>query len=130
MRQYGWWAPSGGNYGLTDVTLSSMAKVNYMLPFDYANRGSVDQTTFTNTYEAMRAGSIGSFHTGGAVVALVDGSVRFLSDSMDQTILRSLSTRAGGRSDRRVLSILVDQVGQHGQLYLGLPKPPTGSRMH
>ena len=37
-----------------------------------------------------------SLHTGGAQVALVDGSVRFLSENLDRTVLRSLSTRGGG----------------------------------
>ncbi len=34
-----------------------------------------------------------SLHTGGSQVALVDGSVRFLSENLDRTVLRSLLTR-------------------------------------
>lgn len=37
-----------------------------------------------------------SFHTSGAYVAFADGSVRFLSESMDQDTLNTLITRSGG----------------------------------
>ncbi len=37
-----------------------------------------------------------SEHTGGIQTALCDGSVRFISDSVDLTIWRALGTRAGG----------------------------------
>lgn len=37
-----------------------------------------------------------SMHTGGAVFSMADGSVHFLSENIDATLLNSLSTRAGG----------------------------------
>jgi len=37
-----------------------------------------------------------SFHTGGAQVALADGSVRFLSENIDTNVFVHLCTRAGG----------------------------------
>jgi prepilin-type N-terminal cleavage/methylation domain-containing protein/prepilin-type processing-associated H-X9-DG protein len=46
--------------------------------------------------EFKRAGAYGSGHGGGANVVLADGSVHFLRDSLSQTTLRALSTRAGG----------------------------------
>ncbi len=36
-----------------------------------------------------------SYHTGGANVLFMDGAVRFISSSIDQTLWRSLGTRAG-----------------------------------
>jgi len=39
-----------------------------------------------------------SWHTGGAMVALGDGSVRFLGNSTDISISRALHTRAGGET--------------------------------
>ena len=38
----------------------------------------------------------GSYHTGGAQFAMADGTVRFVSQNIDMTIYRGLSTRDGG----------------------------------
>lgn len=40
-----------------------------------------------------------SFHTGGAHVALGDGSVKFISESTDNLVLASAATRAGGETE-------------------------------
>ena len=37
-----------------------------------------------------------SMHTGGAQCALADGSVRFVSENLDQNVQRGIATRAGG----------------------------------
>lgn len=42
------------------------------------------------------AGGMGSDHPGGAQIALADGSVRFISATIDQQTLRALLTRSGG----------------------------------
>lgn len=99
MNGWGFWAPSGGQLGLTDVTMSSFAPINYRLPFDFANRpGSIGSAAaFDSSAESIqRLNAFGSQHTGGAHAALVDGSVRFLSENIDAGVLRSLSTRAAG----------------------------------
>ena len=98
MAGWGHWAPSGGQLGLTDVTLSSFAQINYRMPFDFANKpGSISSSaSFDAATETIsRLNAIGSQHVGGAHAALVDGSVRFLSENMDLATLRALSTRAG-----------------------------------
>jgi prepilin-type N-terminal cleavage/methylation domain-containing protein len=95
MGQWGWWAPSGGMYGLADVTLSTLAPINWMVPQDQPTSG-MDATTFGNTWDAMRVGAYGSQHTGGAQFCLADGSARFISQSIDFSILQSLGTRGKG----------------------------------
>ena len=40
--------------------------------------------------------SFGSYHTGGAMFSIGDGSVRFIPESIDLTIYQALATRAGG----------------------------------
>ena len=99
MGGWGYWAPSGGQLGLTDLTMSSFGQINYRLPFNFANKpGSISSSaTFDASLESkQRLSAFGSQHTGGAQVALVDGSVRFLSENIDMNTLRSLSTRGGG----------------------------------
>ena len=43
-----------------------------------------------------RINSIGSMHSGGAQVALTDGSVQFVSQNISTIVLRAYGTRAGG----------------------------------
>ena len=45
---------------------------------------------------AINAGEVYSFHTGGANVLFADGSVQFLSESIDTWVFVTLCTRAGG----------------------------------
>jgi prepilin-type N-terminal cleavage/methylation domain-containing protein/prepilin-type processing-associated H-X9-DG protein len=98
MTGWGYWAPSGGQMAITDLTMSSFGPINYRIPFNFANKpGSISSAaSFDSSPENIRRMcAFGSQHTGGAHVALVDGSVRFLSENLDQAVLRSLSTRAG-----------------------------------
>jgi hypothetical protein len=94
MGQWGWWAPSGGMYGLSDVTLSTLAPINFLVPQDLAASG-MSGTDFTNTWDAQRVGAYGSQHTGGAQFCLGDGSARFINQSIDLTVFRGLGTRHG-----------------------------------
>ncbi len=97
MGQWGWWAPSGGQFGLSDVTLSTLAPINYKIGFGFANKpaDASTQAAFAN-YDALRVGSFGSQHPGGANFTFGDGSVRFLKDTTATRVLRALGTRAGG----------------------------------
>jgi len=96
MTMWGWWASSSGGYGLSDVAMSTVAPINYRIPFGYANAPSGATSNFTAQYEVPRINSFGSLHPGGANFAMADGSVRFLKDSTNMTVLHGLGTRAGG----------------------------------
>ncbi len=95
MGQWGWWAPSGGMFGLSDITFSTLAPINYRIPFDFDNKGGVDQTAFVSDYEAPRVGSYGSQHPGGAQFCMGDGNVRFIGENVSLVVLRALGTRGG-----------------------------------
>ena len=99
MGGWGYWAPSGGQFGLSDVTMSSFARINYTMPFTFATKpGSItNSATFEASPEAtMRINGFGSGHPGGAQFALADGSVHFINQNIDPAILTGLSTREGG----------------------------------
>jgi prepilin-type N-terminal cleavage/methylation domain-containing protein/prepilin-type processing-associated H-X9-DG protein len=98
MGMWGWWASSSGGYGLSDVAMSTYAPINDRVPISYGSPGAagLSQSTFTASYEVLRVCSFGSQYPGGANFAMVDGSVRFLKDSLAQPVYHALGTRAGG----------------------------------
>jgi prepilin-type N-terminal cleavage/methylation domain-containing protein/prepilin-type processing-associated H-X9-DG protein len=97
MGAWGWWASTGGQYGVSDVTESSFSPINYVCPITYTEAVAQGMTnaTFTNTIDSLRTCSFGSQHPGAAQFAMVDGSARTVSQYIDQTVLVALSTRAG-----------------------------------
>ncbi len=96
MGGWGYWAPAGGQFAMTDLTMSSFAPINYHMPYDVANQPG-GGGSFDNSAEAiLRMNAFGSRHVGGAQFALADGSARFIGENIDRTVLRALSTRAGG----------------------------------
>jgi prepilin-type processing-associated H-X9-DG protein len=98
MGAWGWWAPSGGAFGISDVTISSFAPINYKIPFPQAGSGITTAAGFA-PYDALRVSAFGSQHPGGANFALADGSVKFISekiDKIDHSVTVSMSTRDGG----------------------------------
>jgi len=48
-----------------------------------------------NRRQGLWASGVDSFHVGGAQALLADGSVRFLSENMDQKMLENITTRMG-----------------------------------
>lgn len=73
---------------MTDVTMSSFAPINYRMPAGVGSpNGSPEET--------LRLCSFGSQHTGGAQFAMVDGSIRFVSENTDRNVSRAIGTRAG-----------------------------------
>jgi prepilin-type processing-associated H-X9-DG protein len=87
IGQYGFWHSAAG-LAIVDATMTTAGPINYR----------VDASQPWNTCACLRTSAFGSLHPGGANFALVDGSLRFISDSIDMTAYRALSTRAGGEA--------------------------------
>jgi prepilin-type N-terminal cleavage/methylation domain-containing protein/prepilin-type processing-associated H-X9-DG protein len=89
MAGYGWWG-SPTSEAVADVTESACAPLNYLVPSSLPSGVSNQQAV------NLRICAWGSGHPSGANFALADGSARFVNNSISQTTLIWLSTRAGG----------------------------------
>ena len=86
IKGWGAWGWTGGGNGTTHVFASTRSPLNYQTPEDApASYASVNE----------RMSAFGSAHTGGANFAFTDGSVQFLSDSINMVLYRALSTKRG-----------------------------------
>ncbi len=89
----GWsgWAWVNQENALGDFMVGACRPINWMVPTTATGPASSN-----NTWVRQKISSMSSAHTGGANVTMGDGSVRFLRDATDITILWALATRAGG----------------------------------
>jgi len=82
---------------ITDGTSNTLAIVEVRDTFNWmAPMGNITLDELVQDFH--RGGRVGSNHTGGMNVGLCDGSVRFITETIDRTILRALGTKAGGES--------------------------------
>jgi prepilin-type N-terminal cleavage/methylation domain-containing protein/prepilin-type processing-associated H-X9-DG protein len=95
----GWtrWYPAGGDAGLGNIMCGAFAPLNYRIPFAPGQPGAPTSSGAWFVFQDQRFSSIGSQHSGGANVVFVDGSVRFLTNSIPQTSLALLCMRADGQ---------------------------------
>ncbi len=89
----GWsgWAWVNQENAIGDFTVGACRPINWMVPTTATGAASSN-----NTWVRQKLSSMSSGHTGGANVSFADGSVRFLANSTDITVLWAMATRAGG----------------------------------
>ena len=86
----GWaWCDQGNAIG--DFLVGAAQPINWNIP-----DGATGANSSGNPWVQQRLSTMGSGHTGGANVALADGSVRFVRDSTPIRILQAFCTRSGG----------------------------------
>lgn len=73
-----------GIYWYTDTRRLTLDSKNIQFPINYRGDFGTNHTPYT------------SYHVGGAHFMMADGSVHFISENIDLTLLKSLGTRAGG----------------------------------
>jgi prepilin-type N-terminal cleavage/methylation domain-containing protein/prepilin-type processing-associated H-X9-DG protein len=85
----GWaWCDQGNAIG--DFLVGAAQPINWMIP-----DSATGPNSSSNPWVQQRLSTMGSGHTGGANVAMADGSVRFVRDSVPLPILQAFCTRAG-----------------------------------
>ncbi|PQO38016.1 DUF1559 domain-containing protein [Blastopirellula marina] len=87
IAKWGVWGWTGGGNGTTHVFGSTRVPPNYTTP-----------ANVPPSYVAvnLRMSAYGSGHPGGANFAMTDGSIRFLSETINMVVYQSMSTKAGG----------------------------------
>ena len=60
--------------------------------------GGFDGAAGCTAADADSTSNFSSYHPGGANFALADGSVNFITETVDQGVLRGLSTTSGGEA--------------------------------
>ncbi|MFO0934967.1 MAG: DUF1559 domain-containing protein [Gemmataceae bacterium] len=89
----GWsgWAWVNQENAIGDFLVGACRPINWMVPTSATGPASSN-----NTWVRQKLSSMSSAHTGGANIAFCDGSVRFVRDATDMTVLWAMATRAGG----------------------------------
>ena len=87
IRDWGWvW------FGTRATTfLGTGVPINFKLPLNFDSLGGGTQQLLFDD----RINAYGSMHPGGCQIALTDGSVRFVSETISPITFRALGTRAG-----------------------------------
>ncbi len=91
------WYPAGGDAGLGNLMCGAFAPINYTTPFPHGGAGAPSSRSGWYVFQDQRLSAIGSLHPSGANVVMGDGSVRFMTDDMPQTVLALYCVRADGQ---------------------------------
>ena len=90
------WYPAGGDAGLGNLMCGAFAPLNYTIPFSHGDPAAPSSRRRWHVFQDQRLSAIGSEHPAGANAAFVDGSVRFLNESMPQAVLALACVRDDG----------------------------------
>ena len=87
-----------GFHSISDGSSNTIAIIEVREPFCWMDPTA--DVTLEELEKGINAkdGRAGSFHPSGYNVGFVDGSVRFIANTIDLKVLRALATRAGGES--------------------------------
>ncbi len=86
----GWaWCDQGNAIG--DFLVGAAQPINWLIP-----DSATGVNSSSNPWVQQRLSTMGSGHPGGANVTFADGSVRFLREGTQLTMLQAMCTRAGG----------------------------------
>ena len=84
---------------IADGTSNTIAIVEMKEPFCWMDPTA--DITLDELAKGINKGRVGSFHPGGGInIGMCDGRVRFMSQTVDTSVLRALGTCAGGESVR------------------------------
>ncbi|QDT44456.1 Type II secretion system protein G precursor [Gimesia alba] len=81
--------------GMGGSAFSTGRNPNSITPDILAKCSNTTEMPCTEANDGTQIATLRSFHTGGVQVCLADGSCRFISENISQTIWQALGTRAG-----------------------------------
>ena len=87
--------PGKGSLGWASGTRATLRNTGSFAPVPSLSRGN-EQPASVDPPGSMSVGGFSSYHTGGANFAFADGSVRFMSYSIEKGLLKQLGNRADG----------------------------------
>jgi prepilin-type N-terminal cleavage/methylation domain-containing protein len=94
IRTWARWYPAGGDAGLGNLMGGAFAPINYKTPWRHGESGAPTAQSAWWVFQDMRLSTFGSAHPGGASFTMGDGSTRFISDELPQTVLALYCQRA------------------------------------
>ena len=74
----------------------AFAPINYKTPWAHGQSGAPTSQSAWFVFQDLRLSAFGSAHPGGANFTMGDGSTKFISDEMPQTVLALYCQRADG----------------------------------
>jgi prepilin-type processing-associated H-X9-DG protein len=96
-RQFPIWA-SGNNNGSCDGLRSAVSVFRFVDRFFPVNSQVTNKTAGRDDAVLPADGCFGSKHPGGAQFVMGDGSVKFVSETVNVFVYRAAGTRGGGES--------------------------------